>query len=120
MKMVKGSARHSESNGGVERVNLTTEKKLAVWMKQNNSTDWATGSMFVQWQINTSFHHGIKDIPYRLTYGQHPRVGISQLPIDEKILAALATEAELNQLFHLGFTVSPTAAGQMHKISNLL
>jgi ABC-type hemin transport system substrate-binding protein len=30
---------------------------------------------------------------------------------DEKILAALATEAEMNQLFRLGFTVSPTAAG---------
>lgn len=110
VKMVKGSARHSESNGGVERANRTTEDKLAIWMKQNNCTKWATGSMFVQWQINTSYHHGIQDTPYHLTYGQHPRVGISQLPIDEKVLSALATEQEMQELFGLGFTVSPTAA----------
>jgi hypothetical protein len=110
VKMVKGSARHSESNGGVEHANHTTKDKLVVWLKQNNSTKWATGSMFVQRQINTSYHHAIQDTPYRLTYGQNPRVGISQLPIDKKVLSALATEAETNQLFGLGFTVSPTAA----------
>ncbi|KAL3787337.1 hypothetical protein ACHAWO_006263 [Cyclotella atomus] len=110
VKMVKGSARHSESNGGVERANHTSKEKLAIWMKMNNSTDWATGSMFVQWQINTSYHHGIQDTPYRLTYGQLPRVGISQSPIDQKVLSALATEAEMNHLFGLGFTVLPTAA----------
>ena len=79
-------------------------------MKQNNSTKCATSCMFVQWQINTSYHHGIQDTPYRLTYGQNPRVGISQLPIDKKVLSALATEAEMHALFGLGFTVSSTAA----------
>ena len=37
VKLVRGSARHSESNGGVERVNQTVEKKLGAWMKDNSS-----------------------------------------------------------------------------------
>ena len=42
-KMVRGSPRHSQSNGGVERINLSTEKKLGAWMKDNSSTRWAVG-----------------------------------------------------------------------------
>ena len=108
--MVKGSPRHSQSNGGVERVNLTVQKKLAIWMKQNNSTNWAFGSMITQWQINTSYHHGIKNVPYKLAYGQNPRVGISQLPIDKQVLSALATEAEISELIGLCQAVPPAAS----------
>jgi len=43
-------------------------------------------------------HLGIKDVPYRLTYGQKPRVGISNLPLDPSVLDALATEADLNNI----------------------
>jgi hypothetical protein len=34
-QMVRGSPRHLESNGGVERVNQTIQKKLGGWMKTN-------------------------------------------------------------------------------------
>jgi hypothetical protein len=47
--MVRGSPRHSGSNGGVERVNQTVQVKLAGWMKQNNSKRWAIGAKFCQW-----------------------------------------------------------------------
>ena len=98
VKLVRGSSRHSESNGGVERANQTVEKKLGKWMKDNNSRRWSIGCKIIQWQINTSMHLGIKAVPYRLTYGQKPRVGISNLPLDPSVLDALATEADLNNI----------------------
>jgi len=96
--MVRGSPRHSESNGGVERVNQTVQKKLGGWMKTNNSTHWSIGCKLVQWRINTQVHQTLKDTPYRLTYGMHPRVGLSNLPISNEILSKLVTEAELNDV----------------------
>jgi hypothetical protein len=47
-QMVQGSPRHSESNGGVERVNQIVQKKLAGWMKTNNSMHWSIGCKTVQ------------------------------------------------------------------------
>jgi hypothetical protein len=108
--MVRGSPRHSESNGGVERVNRTVQVKLAGCMKQNSSKRWAIGAKFCQWQYNTQIHSTIKDTPYRLTYGQHPRVGLSRLPIDPNVLKSLVTKADLNDLYagmNAGMFVAP-------------
>ena len=48
VKLVRGSARHSESNGGVERENQTVEKKLGAWMKDNNSKGWSVACKVIQ------------------------------------------------------------------------
>ncbi len=98
-KMVRGSPQHSESNGGMERVNQTVQIKLGGWMKTNKSNNWAIGCKICQWRINTQVHQTIKDTPYHLTYGQHPRVGISNLPVSSEILANLVTEAQLQDLY---------------------
>ena len=37
--LVRGSPRHSESNGGVERVNQTVQRKLGAWMMQNKKNE---------------------------------------------------------------------------------
>jgi len=96
---VRGSPRHSESNGGVERVNQTVQTKLGGWMKTNNSQHWSIGCKIVQWRINTQLHVTIKDTPYHLTYGQHPRVGISNLPVSAAVLQNLSTEAQLQDIY---------------------
>jgi hypothetical protein len=41
----------------------------------------------------------MKDTPYHLTFGQHPRVGISNLPIAPEILKTLSTESVLMDVF---------------------
>ena len=51
------------------------------------------------WRINTQVHQTMNDTPYHLTYGQHPRVGISNLPVSAAILQNLSTEAELQDLY---------------------
>jgi hypothetical protein len=85
-QLVRGSPRHSESNGGVERVNQTIQKKLGAWMKENKSSQWSIGCKITQWRYNTQVHHTLQDSPYQLTFGQHPCVGISNLPISSEIL----------------------------------
>jgi hypothetical protein len=34
-RMMRGSPRHSESNGGVERINQTVQQKLGAWIRDN-------------------------------------------------------------------------------------
>jgi hypothetical protein len=108
-KMVRGSPRHSESNGGVERVNRTVQQKLGGWMKTNKSNHWAIGCRIAMWRINTQIHHTIKDTPYHLTYGQHPHVGIANLPVSADVLDRLTTEAELNHLVYSQMNVDGRA-----------
>ena len=38
--MIKGSLRHSKSNGGIERFNRKVIKKLVIIMREQSSTKW--------------------------------------------------------------------------------
>jgi hypothetical protein len=98
-KLVRGSLCRSKSNGGVKRVNQMVQKKLGVLMKENNSTHWVIGCKICQWWYNTQVHQTMKDTPYHLTYGQHPRVGISNLPLAPSHLDNLSTEADLHAIY---------------------
>jgi len=99
-QMVRGSPKHSESNGGVERVNQTVQRKLGGWMKMNKTNHWSVRcKLMQQWRVNTQYHCTIKDTPYHLVYGMHPRVGISKLPISQSVLSNLVTEAQLNKVY---------------------
>ena len=39
---------HSESQGGIERLNRTVQEKLAAWMPENKSKKWSVGIKFVR------------------------------------------------------------------------
>jgi hypothetical protein len=97
-RMVRGSPRHSQSNGGIERVNRTVQYKLGSWMTDTNSRRWSVGCRLMMWRYNTQMHRTVKDIPYRLVFGQKPRVGISGLHLDDSLLDKLATEADLSKV----------------------
>ncbi len=97
-----GKPRHSESNGGIERRNRTVEEKISNWMHENKSKHWAQSLPFIQWRCNTQIHRGIGNrTPYHLMFGQHPQVGISNLPIAPEMLAGLATEMDVNRCLGL-------------------
>jgi hypothetical protein len=49
-RMVRGSPHHSPSNGGVERVNCTMQKKLGVWMKDCKLRQWTIGCCLMMWR----------------------------------------------------------------------
>ncbi len=65
----------------------------------NKSTQWSIGCKIPQWCYNTLVHHSLQDSPYHLTFGQHPCVGISNLPISSEILQNLVAEAKLNDVY---------------------
>eukprot|EP00967_Tisochrysis_lutea_P134255 scaffold236845_cov23-Tisochrysis_lutea.AAC.2 len=44
MKLVTGRARHSESNGGVERLNHTVQWWMSAWMSDSQSRSWTVHS----------------------------------------------------------------------------
>ena len=88
---VKGNPCHSKTNGGVERSNRTVECKVGSWMTQNNYVCWSVGLLLVQWEMNTQVHRAIgNQMPYNLMFGQNPRVGISNLPLDPLLFRACA------------------------------
>jgi len=51
--MVRGSPRHSPSNGGVERLNRTMEEKLGAWIAKTSNTNWSIGCRLMMWRYNT-------------------------------------------------------------------
>ncbi len=101
-------------------VNQTVQKKLSGWMKMNNSIHWAIGCKICQWRINTQVHQTLKDTPYHLTYGTHPRVGISNQPVSEDILAKLVTEGELQDVYQqLGSSIVDKDANNLFNSLNV-
>ena len=68
-------------------------------MKENKTKHWSIGCRIAQWCYNTQVHQTLRDTPYHLTFGQHPRVGISNLPLSSEILKNLASEANLNDVY---------------------
>eukprot|EP01082_Thalassiosira_pseudonana_P007804 g6263.t1 g6263 contig23:61716-63595(+) len=101
-KLVRGKARHSESNGGIERLHLTAETKIGNWMMQTGQTHWSVGCKLIAWEMNTQIHSGIGgQLPYRMVFGQDPRAGISGLAVDTDLLSSLRTEAEIVSILNL-------------------
>eukprot|EP00956_Cyclotella_meneghiniana_P013890 scaffold20361_cov46-Cyclotella_meneghiniana.AAC.3 len=83
--VICGTPRHSESNGGIERRNRTFEERLGACMVQYKTKHWSVMLKLVVWSVNTSWHKGIKDIPYRSLTGQNPSCGISGILMDEAL-----------------------------------
>jgi hypothetical protein len=74
------------------------QDKLGAWMTDTSSRRWSVGCRLMMWRYNIQIHRTVKDIPYRLVFGQKPRVGISGLHLDYSLLDKLATEADLNKV----------------------
>jgi hypothetical protein len=98
-KLVHGKARHSESQGSVERLNRTVQEKLGKWMIEAKSRAWSVGAKVVKWQINSSYAYSIRMSPYYATFGQQPTSNLSHLPMSRELMTSLSTEAQLCAAF---------------------
>ena len=74
-KIVKGRARHPESQGAVERGNAPFKEALQKWMQDNNTTSWAVlGCYVTQAQINKRPSRAKGNFsPYEAFFGQVPK-----------------------------------------------
>ncbi|XP_068247956.1 uncharacterized protein [Palaemon carinicauda] len=81
--------------GAVERLNGVIQDKLAIWMQENNSKKWSVGFKFVQWQINISRHETTGHSPFKVTFGQEPKVGLGSSVLPRSALNEIPTEEDL-------------------------
>ena len=61
-------------------------------MRDNNSTSsWSVGIPIIQWRMrNTQINRSTgNSIPYENLFGQKPRVGLSNLPMDSSLIETL-------------------------------
>ena len=56
------------------------------------------GIWHVAMEKNNRYNETTKETPYNLLFGQTPRVNISDMTFDKKLLKSLATESELENL----------------------
>ena len=70
--LVHGKARHSQSQGGIERLNRTVQEKLGRWMRDNNSNSWLTALPFVKWAVNTSYKQQQRQNEWKRAASKHP------------------------------------------------
>jgi len=101
MKLVHGKARHSQSQGSVERSNQDVRDMLVAWMSDNNTNTWSEGLRFIQSKPNRALHSGIKTSPYEAMFGTAQRIGLGDSPLTEDMYSSIETE-ELEQLFNAG------------------
>ena len=71
-QMINGKARHSQSQGSVERCNRDIENMLACWQVDN----WAYGLQFVQYAKNARYHTGIGRSPFMAQLGYEAQLGV--------------------------------------------
>uniref|UniRef100_A0A914PTR6 Integrase catalytic domain-containing protein n=1 Tax=Panagrolaimus davidi TaxID=227884 RepID=A0A914PTR6_9BILA len=63
-------ARHSQSQGSIERANRDVQNILTILMRRKNSPHWAELLPEVQLMKNSRYHNGIKKTPYKALFGR--------------------------------------------------
>ena len=94
LQIVHGRARHSQSQGGVERLNRTVQDMVFKHIRENQTATWVKDVPFVQFAYNCRLHEGTKKSPYELVYGSRPRIGLASLGLPEADLSNLVEEME--------------------------
>ena len=97
--MVNGKPRHSQSQGSVERCNRDIESMVACWRRDGRRNDWAFGLNEIQFAKNSRFHTGIGRSPFKAMFGADPSMGVEGLGVETEMLADVATEEQLEEMF---------------------
>ncbi|KRX82782.1 KRAB-A domain-containing protein 2 [Trichinella sp. T6] len=98
-KLGTGRPRHPQSQGAVERLNGVVQDKLAIWMRENGCKRWSMGLKFVQWQINVSVHETTGQSPFKVTFGEEPRIGLESYILPKSLVDAAKTEELIEEFF---------------------
>jgi len=82
-------AYHPQTNGKIEYINQTLEQYLRCYVNYNLS-NWSDLLPSAEFTYNNQAHKGIKESPFYLEYGRHPRAGL--------ILVKESLQRDLNDL----------------------
>ena len=72
LKLIHGRVRHPQSQGLVEKGNAMLEKKIGIWMEQNNTQNWTVGLNYILFTMNNSICRATNKSPYEIVFGMHP------------------------------------------------
>jgi hypothetical protein len=72
---------------------------FVIWMRNNNTTNWATGIQFVQCQTNRRDHVGIKRSPHEAMFESVPEVGLSTSAIPNDIVMLTLQRIIIQMIF---------------------
>ena len=100
-KLVHGKPRHSQSQGSVERTNQDVESILACRLKENDTSHWAEGLRFVQFQKNTRHHRGIGRSPYKALFGENRYNGSRGAELPNEVWEQIETEEQLAEALNV-------------------
>ncbi|XP_025412805.1 KRAB-A domain-containing protein 2-like [Sipha flava] len=95
VKIVHGKARHSQSQGSIERANQDIESMIATWMETNDNAKWSESLRFVHVMKNSAFHSGIKRSPYEAMFGCTMKMGLATSSIPKNVITELINEDDL-------------------------
>ncbi|GBC52214.1 KRAB-A domain-containing protein 2-like [Rhizophagus irregularis DAOM 181602=DAOM 197198] len=70
LKLVNGRPRHPQSQGLIERANSILEKKIGMWMEQNNSINWTLCLNYVIFTMNNTICRATNKTPYEIVFEQ--------------------------------------------------
>src|SRR3954452_20631089 len=79
MLEVKGNpstAYHPQTDGQTERVNQKIERYLRIYIN-HHQTDWAEWLSIAEFSYNDKIHSSMKQTPFFVNHGQHPRKGVN-------------------------------------------
>ncbi|XP_023212442.1 KRAB-A domain-containing protein 2-like [Centruroides sculpturatus] len=100
VKIVHGKARHSQSQGSVERANQDIENMLSTWMETNQLSKWSEGLRFIQAMKNRAYHEGNKCSPYEAMFGCPMKMGLATSAIHSNMIRVIRFEEDLEKLLH--------------------
>ncbi|KRZ74726.1 KRAB-A domain-containing protein 2 [Trichinella papuae] len=61
-------------------------------LDENECKRWSMGLKFVQWQINVSVHETTGQSPFKVTFGEEPRIGLESYVLPKSLVDAAKTE----------------------------
>ncbi|KRX76763.1 hypothetical protein T06_8018 [Trichinella sp. T6] len=68
-------------------------------MRENGCKRWSMGLKFVQWQINVSVHETTGQSPFKVTFGEEPRIGLESYILPKSLVDAAKTEELIEEFF---------------------
>lgn len=119
-KIVRGSPRHPQSQGSVERGNAILKTKLAKWMEYNRSKRWTEGLPIVTRAMNVSICRVTNCTPYELVFNKNPQTYYALLDDfdDNEIISEEQLNIDFEKNLDTDFEITTYPELDQHEVDN--
>jgi len=101
IRLIKGRARHHQTQGLVERSNETLKKAIIKWCYDHPESDWTIAAMVISDKINHRPHYGRDQLtPYQIYYGTKEHKTLLDT-VSDNLINAMTHETALSGVMEL-------------------